>query len=184
MTAAVVLAAGGSTRFDGPGHKLLAPFRGRPLVAWAVEHALAAGLDATVVVIGAIDILDVLPTDVTVVQNPEWARGMASSIRIGVDWAEGAGHQAVVIGLGDQPCIPGSDWRAVADASGPIAVATFEGRRRPPVRLAREVWPLLPPEGETGARAVMQSRPDLVTEVACQGQPFDIDTTEDLIQWS
>jgi CTP:molybdopterin cytidylyltransferase MocA len=183
VTVAVVLAAGGSTRFGGQGRKLLASFRGRPLVQWAVEHALDAALDETVVVTGAADILDVLPPGVTIVENPHWDKGMASSIWVGVHWAELAGHDAVVIGLGDQPGVPPSAWRAVADAPGPLAVATFEGHRRPPVRLARDIWPLLPLDGEKGARAVMQSRPDLVTEVACEGQPFDIDTPEDLLRW-
>jgi len=183
VTAAVVLAAGGASRYAGGGHKLLASFRGRPLLAWAVEHALAADIGPTLVVTGAVDISGVLPLDVTVVPNPEWRRGMAASIRAGLDWAARAGHEDVVLGLGDQPLVPASAWRAVAASKSPIAVATFGGERRPPVRLSAEVWPLLPHEGDVGARSLMAARPELVAEVPCEGEAADVDTVEDLARW-
>jgi CTP:molybdopterin cytidylyltransferase MocA len=179
-TCAVVLAAGGSSRFSGGDHKLLTPFRGRPLVEWAVASAMEAGLDDLVVVTGAV----ALHLDVPMVDNPDWAAGQATSLQAGVAYARGRGHDALVIGLGDQPLVPTSAWRAVAAASTPIAVATFAGDRRPPVRLAAEVWALLPTTGDEGARVVMRDRPDLVTEVACDGEPADIDTAEDLARWS
>jgi CTP:molybdopterin cytidylyltransferase MocA len=59
-------------------------------------------------------------------------------------------------------------------------VANFGGRRTPPVRLTREVWPLLPTVGDIGARELMRARPDLVRDVTCDGDCLDIDTVEDM----
>lgn len=182
-TAAVVLAAGEGSRFSGDTHKLLAAFRGRPLWSWAVDAALAAGLDATYVVTGAVELSVASPA--VVVRNDAWATGQATSLTAGVAAAGVAGHDVVVIGLGDQPLIGPEAWQAVAASTAtPIAVASFGGERRPPVRLAAEVWPLLPKSGDDGSRVLMRERPDLVTAVPCIGEPVDIDTLEDLERWS
>ena len=178
-TAAVVLAAGRGSRFVG-GPKLLAPFRGRPLVVSAVASALEAGLDETVVVVGEVRLTGVLPPGVTVVENPRWREGIATSLAAAVRHAQAVGHEAAVVGLGDQPLVPGAAWAAVAASTAPVAVATYSGARRNPVRLARAVWPLLPTTGDEGARALVRDRPDLVVEVPCPGDPRDVDTTEDL----
>ena len=63
-------------------------------------------------------------------------------------------------------------------------VATYSGRRRNPVKLDRSVWHLVPVTGDEGARVVMASQPALVREVACPGDPADVDTVEDLRLWS
>lgn len=151
-------------------------------MAWAVESAVAAALDAVVVVSGAVDLTAALPAGgITLLENPAWAQGQASSLRVAVDWCDRKGFDAVVVGLGDQPLVAPSAWRSVATAAGgPIVVATYDGRRRNPVRLDRAVWPLLPAEGDEGARVLMRDRPELVAEVPCEGDPFDVDRTEDL----
>ncbi len=185
-TLAAVLAAGAGSRFEHPTHKLLADFRGRPLVAWAIQHALVAGLDEVVVVTGAVDLAAIVPPTVAVIANPRWSDGLATSVHAAVRHAEDRGHDAVVIGLGDQPLVAPSAWRDVADApaSPPIAVATFGGRRAPPARLPSSVWTLLPTTGDIGARDLISGRPELVREVPCDGEPVDVDTVEDLARWS
>lgn len=191
--AGVLLAAGGGSRFAGPEHKLLARLDGRPVVAWALEHVLAADLDEVIVVTGAVDIDPVLSggvgsqrpgVAVRVLHNRGWQDGIATSLWVGVDAARGSGHSAVVVGLADQPFVPPSAWMAVARHPAPIAVATYSGRRGNPVKLAAATWPLLPRSGDEGARVLMRRRPDLTEEVPCDGDPFDIDTVEDLTRWS
>ena len=182
--AAIVLAAGGGSRFTasgGEGHKLLAPYLGRTVVEWSIEHAATAGLDATYVVVGATDVR--LPPGVGVVRivrNERWRDGLASSLQAGLRTAKRDGYGTIVVGLGDQPLVPAEAWRRVARTSAPIAVATYDGVRGNPVRLSGPVWPLLPTTGDEGARKVMRRRPDIVVEVPCPGSPTDIDTVDDL----
>jgi CTP:molybdopterin cytidylyltransferase MocA len=163
------------------------PFRGKPLVLWAIEAAVEAGLAKVFVVTGATDLQGIVPADrdVEMVSNDRWPDGQATSLHAGVCAAADDGHDAVVVGLGDQPLIPSSAWRAVAEASDhAVAVATYGGKRRNPVRLHRSVWPLLPRAGDEGARVLFRERPELVGEVACEGDPADVDTVEDLTRWS
>lgn len=185
-TIAVILAAGGSTRFaDGP--KQLARFAGRPMVEIAARAALDAGcFDRVVVVSGSVDLGDVLPDGVVELSNPSWADGQATSVQAGIAHARSLGVSRVVIGLADQPMVGAEDWRLVAESpsEAPIVVAVHDGRRGNPVRLDESVWEDLPREGDEGARALMRGRPSLVGEVACPGDSHDVDTVEDLDRWN
>jgi len=190
--AAVVLAAGGGSRWDGDGHKLLAEVDGRPLAAHALAAAADAGLDELVVVTGAVDLTGVLagvldealPVTVKVLHNERWAEGQAGSLGLAVAHAAAVGHDAVVVGLADSPGVPTEAWRAVAAVEAELAVATFAGRRRPPTLIGRSLWGQIPQAGDQGARGLLNGRPDLVVEVPCPGDPADVDTMEDLWRWT
>jgi molybdenum cofactor cytidylyltransferase len=182
---AVVLAAGGGSRFAGAGHKLLAERDGRTVVEYAVASAREA-LSNVLVVTGAAHLPPGLTTTpgVRVLPNPRWQDGQATSLAVAIASAEDDDTiDAVVVGLGDQPGITPEAWRRVAASTAPIAIATYDGRRRNPVRLHRSIWQLLPTTGDEGARALTRLRADLVEEVPCNGSPDDIDTLEDVLLW-
>ena len=183
-TAGIILAAGGGTRFAGPGHKLRADAAGTPVVARALDALVASRLELLAVVTGAVAIDDLVPAGVEIVPNAAWESGQASSLAAGVRWARAAGADAIVVGLGDQPGVRSESWRAVAAATAtPIAIATYDGHRGHPVRIHRDLWDRLPTEGDAGARALIAASPGQVTEVPCTGDPLDVDTVEDLSRW-
>lgn len=185
-TTAVLLAAGGGTRFAGSTHKLLALLDGVPVFRRSLDNMLAAGFDHVLVITGAVD-LDIDDDGVAVVHNSKWEHGQAGSLQAAIATARAHGSDALVVGLADQPFVPASTWRAIAGcASGaPIVVATYDGVRGPnPVRLRSSVWPHLPSEGDEGARPLMRLHPDWIDEVACEGSAADIDTLEDLGSWT
>ena len=187
--AAVLLAAGGGSRFAGAEHKLLTPLAGQPVARWALSAIAESGVSPIIVVTGAADLRDVLATplpnspEVVVVHNERWRSGMASSLQTALAVARARDLEAVVVGLGDQPGISPAAWRAVADARAPLAVATYEGVRRNPVRIHAELWSQLPHDGDEGARTLLRTRPELVSEVACEGNADDIDTIDDVARW-
>jgi CTP:molybdopterin cytidylyltransferase MocA len=182
---AIVLAAGGGSRFGGG--KLLARLGGRPLIEAVLDNLREAPIDEVIVVVGAgaerlREVCELY--GVRTVDNQEWERGQSTSVLAGLRACTG---DAAVVLLGDQPLIGA---RAVgrlvaAFAEGArVAVATYGGKRRNPVLFSREVWPLLEAElaGDEGARPVLRRYPELVVEVPCEGvgDPADVDTREDL----
>jgi molybdenum cofactor cytidylyltransferase len=110
------------------------PDRGRTVVERSIASALAADIGPVVVVTGAV--ADVVPAHqleaVTVCHNERWIDGQITSLHAGIDAARRLGATAVVVGLADQPFIDPAAWQAVAEAAGPIAVATYDGHR--PIR--------------------------------------------------
>jgi molybdenum cofactor cytidylyltransferase len=182
-TVAVLLAAGAGSRFDGTTHKLSAEVNGGRIIDHAIAAAVKADIGPVLVVTGAAPISTESGESVGIVHNPDWEAGQSSSLQAAVRAATALGAEAIVIGLADQPFVEPEAWRRVANSTSPIAVATYGGKRRNPVRLHRDVWPLLPAHGDEGARTLIRLRPDLVEEIPCPGSPVDIDTLEDLRIW-
>lgn len=181
-TLAVILAAGQGSRFNGPNHKLASKIKGKPLLWWAASHAVTAGFAEVVAIEGSVEVQGLLPPEVSIVHNHDWADGQSRSLQVAVHYAEMAGFDAVVIGLGDQPFAPPEAWRRVAASDSAIAVARFEKLATPPVRLHADVWGLLPLDGDEGARHLLRSRPELVREIPCPGSAVDVDTVVEFDQ--
>lgn len=186
-TAAVVLAAGRGTRLATAEAKPLLRYRGRPLVAWALDAALASGCAPVLLVVGheAGPVAAAAPASVRVVVAPDWADGISASLRAALDALGPDGSvDAVCVGLADQPRVGAEAYRRLAEAGergASIAVATYAGTRGNPVLLGRPVWAAASGlTGDEGARQLMRSH--LVVEVDCTGtgDPADVDTLDDL----
>jgi molybdenum cofactor cytidylyltransferase len=182
--AAVVLAAGGSSRLEQP--KPLLRFRGRPLVLYAVEAALAAGLDPVTVVVGHASeevrrALDISP--VRVVENHDWAAGQSSSLRLGLEDVE-PGIEAVVFFLADMPFVSAATVRRLIERHrtrlSAIVAPASGGHRGNPVLFDRSVFPGLHSlKGDTGGRVLFDRFS--VDEIACdESELMDVDTPGDV----
>jgi molybdenum cofactor cytidylyltransferase len=186
--AAIVLAAGRSTRM-GPQNKLLADIDGTPMVRRVVETALASKARPVLVVTGhmAAEVAAALAgLDVTLVPNPDYATGLASSLKTGIRAVPGDCDGALIL-LGDMPGIAAEHADRLVDAFGEapatIVVPVHEGRQGNPV-----IWPrsffseLLQLEGDAGAKRLIAVHRDDVREVelGTMGIFADVDTPEEL----
>ena len=179
--AGILLAAGEGSRLGRP--KALVRIDGQTLADRGVAMLRAGGAAPIVLVTGAVS---AEPLGALIVHNPDWRTGMGSSLAAGLT-ALPAVAPAAVIALADQPLVgPEAVRRLIAayDDGATVAVACYDGQPRNPVLIARAHWPevIESSVGDTGARAFLRSRHDLVTLVECgdTGSPDDVDTREDL----
>lgn len=176
--AAVILAAGASTRFSSP--KQLARFRGTTMLEHVVEVARMACLAPIIVV---------LPPHVTAPEgtlpiiNSRPEEGLSRSLRLGVAAVPAAADATVVL-LGDQPTVaPQLVERLVDAARGarPVAATWADGRLGPPVLLRREAFELVDEAaGDEGLGPILARRPQLVVRVEAATHARDVDTPVDL----
>jgi molybdenum cofactor cytidylyltransferase len=187
--AAIILAAGRSTRMGGP-NKLLADLGGKPLVRTVTEQALASKVQSVIVVTGhqAEQVEKALQgLKVKFVRNPDFAEGLASSVKAGVaavaDNADGA-----VICLGDMPLISSNLIDRLIEAFAPdrghlIAVPVSDNKRGNPVLWSRRFFnELMTLNGDIGARHLIARHSEAVAEVQVEGFGafLDIDTPQTL----
>ena len=188
--AAVVLAAGRSTRMGGP-NKLLAEIAGRPLLRIVVEEALASHAKPVIVVVGheraeVEKALAGLP--VQLIHNPDFAQGLGTSLKAGIAAVPAEADGAIVC-LGDMPQVDASLIDRLIAAFDPdrgalIVMPTVEGRRGNPVLWSRRFFPdLMAIEGDVGARHFIGRYSEAVVEVPFEGRAalVDIDTPEALV---
>jgi molybdenum cofactor cytidylyltransferase len=186
---AVVLAAGASTRFGSP--KQLVRIGGRPLLHTVVTRAAEVTGNALIVVLGAgaaelAPLLRHAPGSVVV--NRHWREGLASSIRAGVARLP-ATCAGVMLMLADQAAVTSDDLRRLAGAwrrrPQCIAAALYAGTAGAPAIFPRSTFTELAAlRGDSGARLVLRRSPDRLVRVPMPGAELDLDTPEDLLQFS
>lgn len=186
--AAIILAAGEGRRWRA-GNKLLASWQGRPLVAIAADAALNAPVAPVIVILGheAPRIADALAArPVTLVTNPDYREGMASSLRAGIA-ALPAGVEGAVFLLADMPAVGAAQIARLIEAyaaSGDehdIFVPVYHGRRGNPVLWSARLFPALATlEGDRGGSALFSRYAARIApvEMADDAILIDLDTDD------
>ena len=186
MIAAIVLAAGLSTRMGRPKQTLL--LDGEPMLQRVLGNIRGSKVDQIVVVLGAGSKEvegKVRFRDETVVFNAEFRQGMSSSLRAGLG-ALGPDTEAVIVVLGDQPYVSAATIdklvRAYETKRAKIVAPLFRGRRGNPVLFDRSLFgQMMKVRGDRGARSVVEGNAGdlLEVEVGDGGILLDIDEPED-----
>lgn len=183
---AILLAAGSSSRMGGP-HKLRALFDGEPLIRRSARALADSGARSVTVVLGhdaerMSALLD--PFDGKVVVNPDYAEGLASSLRAGIASLPSDSGGALVH-LADMPGVSADALQALVSAfiqSGGQAVvrATHGGKRGNPVILPHALYGQVARlTGDTGARALVEGFAGQVIDVEIgEAASLDVDTPE------
>lgn len=188
--AAVILAAGQASRMAESGrHKLLAEFAGVPLVRKSVTTVLGAQPDRAVLVTGyraaAIE-RAVEGLACPIVHNPDFATGMASSLKAGLaavrDDADG-----LMVMLADMPGVESSDLDRLiaafkAEEGRAIVRAVSAGKRGNPVILPRSTFDAIARlDGDIGARPIIEKSglPIIDVEIG-EAAHLDTDTPEEI----
>jgi molybdenum cofactor cytidylyltransferase len=189
-TAAMVLAAGSSTRLGRP--KQLLEFHGEPLLARAVRIALEAGASPVWVVLPTALLPAAHPVlahmAAIVVENPLSPEGMGSSLRAGMaallsSWEDDGNSQPdrLLLLVCDQPLLTAEHLRTLLHTPSPqgMTAARYNQRVGVPAVFRREHFAALAAaSGDEGARALLRSH--AVTAVDLPEAAIDIDTPEDL----
>lgn len=188
--AAVILAAGRSTRFGGgAGTKVLAELSGMPLVRRVAEAALSSRARPVIVVTGhaAEKTRAALQgCDIEIVHAAEYAAGLSRSLKAGLTAVPAVSAGAVVL-LADMPLISAMLINDLIDvfesATSPVTVVpTYDGRRGNPVILSRTLFAEIATlDGDRGASQILKGRDGVIEwPVADPSILADVDTLDDL----
>jgi CTP:molybdopterin cytidylyltransferase MocA len=178
-TAGLVLAAGGGRRYGMP--KALVAYEGQLLVERAAETLRRAGVRQSLVVLGAqapsvLERAAGLPPSVI---NPDWASGLGSSLRAGLEALTETPAEAVVVLLVDMPEVTAEAVRRVTAfaAADALVMGGYGARRGHPVLLGRRHWPgvIATATGDRGARDYLRAHADRVRVVPVDDVADDLD---------
>lgn len=200
-TAAIILAAGSSSRMGGGRHKLLLPLHDRPVLAHVIDAALASQARPVVIVLGhqaeqvrAQIFPDKMPPDIILVENPNYLQGMSTSMHLGIQTLISNGYtksedacsvDSVLIVLGDQPLLTPEvidSLITIYRGTGKRIIApVYDGKRGSPVLFDKSFFPeLLEITGDEGGRQVVERHGEdvEVVEMSDIMANYDVDTWE------
>jgi molybdenum cofactor cytidylyltransferase len=186
MTGIVLLAAGSSSRLGRPKQNLV--FKGKTLVQHALDAAINSGCSPVVVVLGA-NKETIEPTigdkPVTVIHNPDWQQGMATSVKAGITQLQKTPDiSTAIIMLCDQPFVDALLLQQLLQTQlqtgkGIIACA-YRDTLGVPVLFHQEYFAaLLDLTGDQGAKKLLAMYPNDVASVDFPKGGVDIDTIAD-----
>jgi molybdenum cofactor cytidylyltransferase len=187
MVSAVVLAAGKAQRLGQ--EKLLLPLRGKPVLQWVLESALASDLDEIVCVTRELgparQQLKLSDERLFWLTNYAADRGQSTSVVAGL-WATNPKSDGVMFLLGDQPLIPKELINSLTErfrsGSAWIVAPSFKKEPRNPVLFRRNLFPeLLQLTGDRGGRVLIEKNQDRTALVEWKDEIpfFDLDVHED-----
>ena len=186
---AIVLAAGGSTRFGSA--KQLVRIGDRPLLSLVAGRAAEVVGHALLIVLGAqaAELAPLLKHSAgSTVVNRDWREGLASSIRAGIARLPPSCAGAMLV-LADQACVTAEDLRRLAGAwrRQPLCVAAaqYSGSVGAPAIFPRHLFSELSDlRGDSGARVLLKRHADSLVKVPMTSAAFDLDTPDDLLELS
>lgn len=192
--AAIILAAGRSTRMSEGYHKLLLPLGNESVLAHVVAATLASQARPVVVVVGyrANEIqasLKEYAPSLIVIENPQYREGMSTSIHAGIRALQTSPTFKTIDGtlivLGDQPLITPQLLNSLIDTKRHthkrIVASLYNRKRISPTLFDTSLFPeLLAITGDEGGRAVLQrhSQEMATVEHVNESASYDIDTWE------
>ena len=183
----VILAAGNSSRLDKPKQLLL--FKGKTLLRHVINEALHADAGDVVVVLGAdaTTLMNEIDTNrVTVIENTEWEKGMATSLKTGLKAVTEQMKQidGVIFMLCDQPFVSSDILNSILkrhrDTGKPIVASNYGEATGPPAFFHQSFFEeLMLLKGDEGARKIIPQNRDKVETVLFPEGSIDIDKKED-----
>jgi molybdenum cofactor cytidylyltransferase len=196
QTAAIILAAGTSSRMGMAKNKLLLPLRNRPVVTHVIEAALGSLARPVVLVLGhqarevRTHIQSYLEEDqLTIIENPDYHQGMSTSMQAGLRALSSDDYKNNLTGaiflLGDQPMINPTiidQLLALRESTGKrIVLPLYQGQRGNPVLFSLDLSDeLMQVSGDEGGRSVLKRHPDEIAtlEMGELAANSDVDTWE------
>ena len=182
----IILAAGASTRLGEPKQDLL--FRGQSLLKHALSVAKQSDCRPIIVITGAYipNTDDLSDSEINYVQNPDWQKGIASSISLGISYLQKIepNIDAVIFMVCDQPYVTASLLEQIITekhkTNKPIIACSYLDTLGTPVLFDKQYFgELCTLKGDEGAKRIIYNNLDAVAAISFKWGYIDIDTVDD-----